>query len=224
MRVAASSIRSRYWRALPSRTRSSRRAQPLAKRHDLAQRLLEVVRCDERELVQRRVRSLQLAALNGEESLGEPSLGHVFDRQKNQPRDVRAVRDEPGIQLHDLSADARKDVVDVDVVQLALGEEAVAQQRPKRRDVPLTITQGEEHFTHRVLRCDSKGLKKRPVGVRDAEFGIEQQQRLAHGVDDVQQQAFVWRAAAGGGAGVPSGENFVARHETYRRSRIDRPQ
>ena len=65
--------------------RSSRRAQSLAERHDLAQRLLQVVRCDERELVQRRVRSLELAALNGEESLGEPSLGHVFDRQKNQP-------------------------------------------------------------------------------------------------------------------------------------------
>ena len=85
MRVAASSIRSRYWRALPSEERSSRRAQALAERYDLAQRLLEVVRCDERELVQRRVRSLELAALNGEESLGEASLGHVFDRQKNQP-------------------------------------------------------------------------------------------------------------------------------------------
>ncbi len=122
------------------------------------------------------------------------------------------MRDEPGIQLHDLSADARKDVVDVDVVQLALGEEAVVQQRPKGRNVPLTIAQREEHFTDRVLGGDSKGVKKRPVGVRDAEVGIEHQQRLAHGVDDVQQQALVWRAAAGGGAGARSGENLIARH------------
>ena len=122
------------------------------------------------------------------------------------------MRDKPGIQLHDLAADSGKDVVDVDVVYLALGDEAVVQQGPKGRDVPLTISEGEEHFTDRVLGCDSKGVKKRAVGVRDAEVGIEQQQRLAHGVDDVQQQTFVWRAAAGGGAGIPPGENLVARH------------
>ena len=43
--------------------RSGRRAQPLAERQDLAQRLLQVVRRDGRELVERRVRALQLAAL-----------------------------------------------------------------------------------------------------------------------------------------------------------------
>ena len=135
---------------------------------------------------QRRVRSLELAALNGEESLGEPSLSHVFDRQKNQPRDVRAMRHEARIQLHDLAADSGKDVVDVDVVQLALGGEAVVQQRPEGRNVPLTVAQGKESFTDRVFRCDSKRVKKRAVGVPDAEIGIEQEQRLAHGVDDVQ--------------------------------------
>ncbi len=98
MRAAASSMRSRYWRASPSRQRSSRRAQPLAERQDLAQRLLQVVRRDERELVQRRVRALQLAALLGEETLGEPSLGDVFDRQQDDARHVRAVRHEPRIQ------------------------------------------------------------------------------------------------------------------------------
>ena len=70
------------------------------------------------------------------------------------------MRDEPRIQLHDLAADARKDVVDVDVVQLALGGEAVVQQRPKGRNVPLTIAESEEHLTDRVLGCDSKGAEK----------------------------------------------------------------
>ena len=73
------------------------------------------------------------------------------------------MRDEPGIQLHDLAADAGKDVVDVDVVQLALGDEAIVQQRPKGRNVPLTIAQREQRFTDRVLGRDAKRLKERAV-------------------------------------------------------------
>ena len=122
------------------------------------------------------------------------------------------MRDEPGIQLHDLTADSGKDVIDVDVVHLALGDEAVVQQRPKGRNIPLTISESEEHLTDRVLACDSKGAEKRAVGVRHAEIGIEQEQRLADGVNDVEQQAFVRRAAACGGSGVRSGENLVVRH------------
>ena len=85
------------------------------------------------------------------------------------------MRDEPGIHLHDLAADSGKGVVDVDVVHLALGDEAVVQQRPKSRNVPLTISEGEEYLTDRVLGCDSKRAEKRAVGVRDAEVGIEQE-------------------------------------------------
>ena len=142
MRAAALSMRSRYCCAhLASSSGPAASLEPLAERQDLAQRLLQVVRRHERELVQRRVRALELAALRRETMLGEAPLGDVLDRQQDDARRVRPMRHAPRIEQHDLAADAGEHVVDLDVVQLRLRREPVANSARRARDVPLAIAQ-----------------------------------------------------------------------------------
>ena len=120
-------------------------------------------------------------------ALREAPVRHVFDRQEDDARHVRSMRDEPGIQQHDLPSDARKNVIDVDVVQLAFSEKSVAQERSKRRNVPLAIAQVEQHFTDRVFGGDTKGSKERAVGPRHAKLRVENEERLVDRINDVEQ-------------------------------------
>ena len=70
--------------------------------------------------------------------------GRESDRQQDDPRLVGPLRDEPGVQQHDLAADARKHVIDIEIIELRLERELVAQHLAERRNVPLAVAEIEE--------------------------------------------------------------------------------
>lgn len=162
--------------------------QPLTERHDLAQGFLQVVRRDRRELVERRVGALQLGALRLEVQLRGAALRDVLDREQDDACPARGRRHEARVEQHDLAADSRERVVDLEIIEARFYRELVTQQRAKRRDVPLSVAERKEHFADRVRSLDAENAKEGAIRVRDAKLVIENEQRLADGVDDVQEQ------------------------------------
>ena len=165
-----------------------RYSRSVAARLEAAHRFLQVVRGHRGELIQRLVGALQLLALVREAPFGEPTLGDVLDRQQDDPGLVGALRHQPGVQQHDLAADAGEGVVDFEVVQLRLQRELVAEHLAERRDVPLAVAQGEEDGPDGVLGPDLEGAKEGAIRVGDPELVIEHEKGFAHRVEDVEQQ------------------------------------
>ena len=79
-------------------------------------------------------------------------------------------------------------MVDVEVVQLRLEGELVAQHLAEGRDVPLAVPQREEDRADRVLGFDLEGVEEGAIGVGDPELVVEHQERFTHRVEDVEQQ------------------------------------
>ena len=117
-----------------------------------------------------------------------------------------------------------KDVVDLDVVQLALrrrGGRATALAGGGMSHWPSPSVNSTSPIV--IFGRDAKGLKKRSVGLRDAKVRVEDKQRLAHGIDDVQQQALGRRDAVGGAAGLLDRDILVAHHRTQARICVGLP-
>ncbi len=111
------------------------------------------------------------------------------------------MRNEPGVQQHDLAADSRKYMVHLEIVEARFHRELVAQQLPQRRDVPLAVAEGEQHLTDRIVPLDAEDAKERAVRLRDPKLRIQHEQRFANRVDDIQQQLLGHRDVVLAGAG-----------------------
>ena len=112
--------------------------------------------------------------------------GHVFHGQ-NQQLAVPARLKLAGIEQHDPAADHREGVLQLKVVEDGTLGDDVFEQSPQVGNVPLAVAQLVNEPVHRLFGGDLKGLIERAVGGADAQGGVENQQGLAHRIDDVQR-------------------------------------
>ena len=116
--------------------------------------------------------------------LGAPPLGHVLHRQDQQLA-VVARLELAGVEQHHPAADDREGVLELEVVEDgALGDD-VLEQGPQVGDVPLAVAQLVDEAALGLPGRDVERLVEGAVGGPDAQRGVEDQQRLAHRVDDV---------------------------------------
>jgi hypothetical protein len=167
--------------------RAQRGVQPLPDGDDLSQRFLQVVRSHGGKFVECRVRTLELALLVCDLPLCAAPGRDVLEREQADPRVGRVMRHDAGVEQHDSAPNAGKHVINLEIVELWLDGERVAQQRAQRRDVPLPIAQGKELPANRTRWVNAERTIKRQVGVRHPELRVEHEQRLADGIDDVAQ-------------------------------------
>ena len=115
---------------------------------------------------------------------------------------------------HDLASDAGKHMIDFEVVEARLDGELVAQQFAQRRDVPLAVAELNSPRRSYRSRSTRKIRKKARFACVDAELGVEHEQGLPNGVDDVEQQLLgnghVRPASPGDVAGLFSVEGNTA--------------
>ena len=74
-------------------------------------------------------------------------------------------------------------------MQLRFHRELVAQQLTQGRNVPLAVAEREEDLADRVLGLHPKGAKERAIRLRNAKFGVQDDEGLPDRVDDIEQQA-----------------------------------
>ncbi len=110
--------------------------------------------------------------------------GHVFHGQDQQLA-VVARLELAGVQEHHPAADGREGVLELEVVEDgALGDD-VFEQGPQVGDVPLAVAQLVDEAALGLPGRDVERLVEGAVGGPDAQRGVEDQQGLAHRVDDV---------------------------------------
>ena len=110
--------------------------------------------------------------------------GHVLHGQDQQLA-VVARLELAGVEQHHPAADDREGVLELEVVEDgALGDD-VLEQGPQVGDVPLAVAQLVDEAALGLLGRDVERLVEGAVGGPDAQRGVEDQQRLAHRIDDV---------------------------------------
>ncbi|HEX2121143.1 MAG TPA: histidine kinase dimerization/phospho-acceptor domain-containing protein, partial [Thermoanaerobaculia bacterium] len=87
--------------------------------------------------------------------------------------------------LQDFAADLRKVVLELVVVEDGAHRQDVLEQRTQVGDVPLPVAELIDEPPLGLFRRDGEGLVEGAVRRMDAQFGVENQQRLAHGVDHI---------------------------------------
>ncbi len=91
-----------------------------------------------------------------------------------------------GVEQHHPAADHREGVLQLEIVEDGTLGDDVFEQRPQVGDVPLAVAQLVNEAVLGLFGGDVKGLIESAVGGADAQGGVEDQQRLAHRIDDVQ--------------------------------------
>ena len=116
--------------------------------------------------------------------LGAAPLRHVFHRQHEQFPVVTRL-ELACIEQHHSAANHREGVLELEIVEdRALGDN-VFQQCSQVGDVPLAVTQLVDQTALGLRERDVEGLIEGAVGGLDAQRRVEDQERLAHRVDDV---------------------------------------
>ena len=112
------------------------------------------------------------------------ALGHVPHGQ-DQQLTVVACLELASVEQHHPAADDREGVLELEVVEdRALGDD-VLEQGPQVGDVPLAVAQLVDESALGLIGRDVKRLVEGAVGGADAERGVEDQQGLAHRVNNV---------------------------------------
>ncbi len=111
-------------------------------------------------------------------------FGDVRERQQDRHHGAGLVDDLAGVQQHDPAPDARKDMVDLEVIHGgAVGKDGL-QQQPQRRDVPLAIAQVVEQAALGLAGNDLEGLVERTAGRQHAKLGVQHQEGLVDRIHD----------------------------------------
>src|SRR5687768_2979370 len=90
-----------------------------------------------------------------------------------------------GVEQHHPAADYREGVVELEVVEDGAFGDDVLKEGPQVGDVPLAVAQLVDEAALGLAGRDVEGLVESAIGGPDAQRGIEDQQRLAHRIDDV---------------------------------------
>ena len=117
-------------------------------------------------------------------SSSERPLRHVLHRQ-NEQFPVMARLKLAGVEQHHPASDDREGVLELEVVEDGTLGHNILEQCPQVGDVPLAVAQFVNQAVLGFRGRDVKGLIESSVGGPDAQGGVEDRQRLAHGVDDV---------------------------------------
>ena len=88
------------------------------------------------------------------------------------------------VQEHPSSADALEDVVHLEVAERILLGEDFFKERPESGDVPLPVAQLIDEPAFGLLGGDAEGLVEGAARGVHPEVGIEDEERLADGIDD----------------------------------------
>ena len=97
---------------------------------------------------------------------------------------VALVEDLARIQEHDARPDLRKLVLHLKVVQHTVIGSDLFQQRAQGRNIPLAITQRVQQLALRFLPVDAECQVERAACRNDAQVLVEDQERLAHRIND----------------------------------------
>ena len=90
-----------------------------------------------------------------------------------------------GVEQHHPAADHRERVLELEVVEDGARGNDILEQCPQVGDIPLTVAQFVDEAALRLPGRDVKRLVERAVGRPDAQGGVEDQQGLAHRIDDI---------------------------------------
>ena len=110
--------------------------------------------------------------------------GHVFHREDQQLA-VAARLELAGVEQHHPAADHRERVFQLKIIEDGTLGDDVFEQAPQVGDVPLAVAQLVNEAVLGFFGRDVKGLIESAIGGLHAQSGVEDQQRLAHRVDDV---------------------------------------
>ena len=114
-----------------------------------------------------------------------PALGDVLDGQQDPLALSLWVVDAPGVEQHGAAAQLLEVVLDLEIVDAGALCQDFPQQLAQARDVPLSIAQVVDKPADCLAGRDAEGAVEGAIGAFDAQFVIEHQQRLAHGLDRV---------------------------------------
>src|SRR5438067_2006170 len=89
------------------------------------------------------------------------------------------------VEQHDPASDDGKVVLELEIVKDRAGGDDVFKQRTQIGDVPLSVAKFVDELVLRLFSRDVKGLIERAVRRMNAQTAVENQQRLADGVEDV---------------------------------------
>jgi hypothetical protein len=117
--------------------------------------------------------------------LGLLALRNVIDRQDDPAVDAPWAMHTSGVEQHAAAAETLEVPLDQEVLDgVALGEN-LFEQRAQFGNDPLTIAQLVDELADGIGRRDGERAIEGTVGALDARVGIEHDQRLSHGPDDV---------------------------------------
>jgi hypothetical protein len=127
------------------------------------------------ELAEQQVFFLLLAA----------AVGDVLDREQERGAVVVEVEQLAGVEPHGAPAQAGDIVLDlVAFDRCALGDHRL-EQMTQVGEVPLPVAELVQVAAESGVPVDAEDLEERAAGGHHAQFLVEDEQRLAHGVDDV---------------------------------------
>jgi hypothetical protein len=110
-----------------------------------------------------------------------------------------------GVQQHHAAADRREGVLELEIVEDGARRDDVFEKSPQGGDVPLAVAQLVDEMAFSLNRRNMKGLIERAVGGLDPQRCVQDQQRLAYGVDDVLSIVFnVFKQSSSIHGGSPS--------------------
>ena len=109
----------------------------------------------------------------------------IVDRQKKELERAAGAMNLAGVEKHRLGADVRKDVLDLVGLDGGLPRQDLLEQQAQRRNVPLAVAEIVEAAADgSVGRCREHRIEG-AVGGNHRQIGVEHQQPVANGLDDI---------------------------------------
>src|SRR5688500_1045250 len=96
-----------------------------------------------------------------------------------------AASELPSVEQHYAPPDAREIVLQPEVIEAAAGRDDVLQKRSQRRLAPLAVAELVDQPPLRHLRSYLERSVESSIRAADAQTTIENNQRLANGINDV---------------------------------------
>src|SRR5258708_30650237 len=114
-----------------------------------------------------------------------PAMSDVLNCQQDHGGAALFSDDLAGVQQDDSHSDAREHMIDLEAIELCVRGKDLFEQGSQGRDVPLPIAQFVDQAAFGLRFRNAEGPVERAAGARHAQVGIENDERLAHRLDDV---------------------------------------
>jgi hypothetical protein len=111
-------------------------------------------------------------------------VGHILDREQNHRGAVHVIGDAVGVEKHDLDADVRKVVLDLEVLERTAVPGDRVEYFPQPRDVPLAAAEFVDEAAFRLLPDDAEGAVEGGAPLADPQVPVKHQKGVAHRLDN----------------------------------------